>query len=177
MSIESVMLSNHLILCHPLLLLPSIVPSISLFKWVKWVSSSHQVAKVLEFQLQHQSFQQIFRTNFIWDGLVWSPCCPRDSPESSPALFDKECTFSCWLYCARSHQSCPTLCNPMDCSLPVSSVHEFSRQENWSGLACPSPFLWDVLQLCLTLCDPTDASQTSQSFAVSWSLLNLMSVH
>ena len=138
MSIESVMLSNHLILCHPLLLLPSIVPSISLFKWVKWVSSSHQVAKVLEFQLQHQSFQWIFRVDFLWDGLVWSLCCPRDSPESSPALFDNECTFSCWLYCARSHQSCPTLCNPMDCSLPVSSVHEFSRQENWSGLPFPS---------------------------------------
>ena len=31
----------------------------------KWVSSSHQVAKVLEFQLQHQSFQWIFRTDFI----------------------------------------------------------------------------------------------------------------
>ena len=31
----------------------------------KWVSSSHQVAKVLEFQLQHQSFQRIFRTDFL----------------------------------------------------------------------------------------------------------------
>ena len=31
----------------------------------KWVSSSHQVAKVLEFQLQHQSFQWIFRTDFF----------------------------------------------------------------------------------------------------------------
>ena len=31
----------------------------------KWVSSSHQVAQVLEFQLQHQSFQWIFRTNFL----------------------------------------------------------------------------------------------------------------
>ena len=30
----------------------------------KWVSSSHQVAKLLEFQLQHQSFQRIFRTCF-----------------------------------------------------------------------------------------------------------------
>ena len=30
----------------------------------KWVSSSHEVAKVLEFQLQHQSFQWIFRTDF-----------------------------------------------------------------------------------------------------------------
>ena len=31
----------------------------------QWVSSSHQVAKVLEFQLQHQSFQWIFKTNFL----------------------------------------------------------------------------------------------------------------
>ena len=31
----------------------------------KWVSSSHQVAKVLEFELQHQSFQWIFRTDFL----------------------------------------------------------------------------------------------------------------
>jgi len=31
----------------------------------QWVSSSHQVAKVLEFQLQHQSFQWIFRTDFL----------------------------------------------------------------------------------------------------------------
>ena len=50
----------------------------------QWVSSSHQVAKVLEFQLQHQSFQWIFRTDFLEDGLVGSPCSPRDSQESSP---------------------------------------------------------------------------------------------
>ena len=45
----------------------------------QWVSSSHQVAKVLESQLQHQSFQWIFRTDFLWDWLVWSSCSPRDS--------------------------------------------------------------------------------------------------
>ena len=50
----------------------------------KWVSSSHQVAKVLEFQLQHQFFQWIFRTDFLSDWLVESPCSPRDSQESSP---------------------------------------------------------------------------------------------
>ena len=47
-SIESAMPSSHLILCRPLLLLPPIPPSISLFQWV---NSSHEVAKVLEFQL------------------------------------------------------------------------------------------------------------------------------
>ena len=49
--------------CHPLLLLPSIFPSIRVF--FKWVSSSHQVAKVLEFQLQHQSFQWTPRIDLL----------------------------------------------------------------------------------------------------------------
>ena len=48
----------------------------------QWVSLSHQMAKVL--MLQHQSFQWIFRTDFLWDWLVWSPCSPRDSQEFSP---------------------------------------------------------------------------------------------
>ena len=81
MSIESVMTSSHLILCRPLLLLPPIPPRIRLFQWV---NSSHEVAKVLEFQLQHQSFQWTPRTYLLQDGLVGSPCSPRDSQESSP---------------------------------------------------------------------------------------------
>ena len=37
-------------------------------------------------------------------------------------------------------QSCPTLCDPMNCSMPGSSLSmEFSRQESWSGLPLPSP--------------------------------------
>ena len=50
---------------------------------LKWVSSSHQVA-LLEFQLKHQSLQWTARTDLLQDGLVGSPCCPRDSQESSP---------------------------------------------------------------------------------------------
>ena len=122
MSIQSVMPSNHLILCLPLLLLPSIqfssvtqscqtlcdpmncsMPGLPVHHqlleftqthvhWVgdaiqpshplsspsppapnpsqhqglfQWVSSSHQVAKVLEFQLQHQSFQWTPRTDLL----------------------------------------------------------------------------------------------------------------
>ena len=60
--IELVMPYNHLILYRPLLLLPSIFPSISLFKWV---SSSYQVAQGLEFQLQHRSFQWTPRTDLL----------------------------------------------------------------------------------------------------------------
>ena len=52
----------------------------------KWANSWHQVAKVWEVQFQHQSFQWIFRVDFLKDWLVWSPCSPGDSQESSPAL-------------------------------------------------------------------------------------------
>ena len=63
MSIVSVMLSNHLILCHPLLLLPSIFPSIRVFSSesalrIRW-------SKYRELQLKHQSFQWIFRVDFL----------------------------------------------------------------------------------------------------------------
>ena len=50
----------------------------------QWVISSHEVAKVLEFQLQHHSFQRTPRSDLLQNGLVGSPCSPRDSQESSP---------------------------------------------------------------------------------------------
>ena len=61
MSIDVVMPSNHLILC-----LPS--PAFNLSRHhslFQGVGSSHQVAKVLELQLQHQSFQGQFRVDFL----------------------------------------------------------------------------------------------------------------
>ena len=82
MSIESVLPSNHLIFCLPSHPFSSCLQSFSHQGLFKWVSSSHQVAKVLE--LQHQSFQWIFKTDFLQDWLVWSPWSPRDSQESSP---------------------------------------------------------------------------------------------
>ena len=59
----------------------------------RWVGSLHQVAEVLELQLQHQSFQWIFRVDFIWDWLGWSPCSSRDSQESCIVC---QCVFS-WM--------------------------------------------------------------------------------
>ena len=50
----------------------------------QWVSSLHQVAKVLELQPQHQSLQWIVRVDFLENWLVWSPWNPMDSQESSP---------------------------------------------------------------------------------------------
>ena len=40
----------------------------------QWVRSSHWVTKVLELQLQHQSFHWILRTDFLQDWLVWTSC-------------------------------------------------------------------------------------------------------
>ena len=50
----------------------------------QWVNSSHEVAKVLEFQLKHHSFQRTSRADLLQNELVGSPCSPRDSQESSP---------------------------------------------------------------------------------------------
>ena len=54
MSIESVMPSNHLILLSPSPPVFNLSKHQGIFQWV---SSSHQVARVLELQLQHQSLQ------------------------------------------------------------------------------------------------------------------------
>ena len=81
MSIQSVMPSNHLILCHPLLFLPSILPSIRVFSnvlalclmWPKYWRFSFSISPSNEY------------SGLISSGwLVWSPCSPRDSEESFP---------------------------------------------------------------------------------------------
>ena len=41
--------------------------------------------------------------------------------------------------CMHASQLCPTLCDPMDCGLPGSSVRGIIRQDYWSGLPCPPP--------------------------------------
>ena len=99
---------------HPLSSLSPLVFNIPQHQGLfQWVSISHQVAKVLEFQSQHQSFQWIFRTDFIKDWLVWSPCSPRDSQESSqtPQLESSNSSALSFLYS-------PTL----------TSIHDYWKQ-------------------------------------------------
>ena len=102
MSIESVMPSNHLIFCCPLILLISIFPSIRVFskelvlhiRWSKYWSFSfsnslsNEYSGLISFRME----------------LVGPPFCPRDSQESSPT-------------------SCPALCDSVDRSPQGSSVH------------------------------------------------------
>ena len=58
------------------------------------------------------------------------------------------CVCVCVCVCVLA-QSCPTLCDPMDCSPLGSLSMEYSKQEHWSGLPFPSP--WDLpdLQTCV----------------------------
>ena len=82
MTIELVIPSNHLILCRPLLLLPPIPPRIRVFsndstlrmRWPKCWSFSFNISPSSE----HPGL-----ISFRMDGLVGSPCSPRDSQESS----------------------------------------------------------------------------------------------
>ena len=100
----------------------------------KWVSSSHQVAKMLEFQLQHHPFQWIFTAWFPLGWTDWislqSKGLSRDFSNTkvqkhqfsgtqlnSPTLTSIHVQFSSFA------QLCPTLCDPMNCSMPGLPVH------------------------------------------------------
>ena len=76
----------------------------------------------------------------------WQPtrlCCPWDSPGKNTGV---GCHFLLQYMKVKSEsevaQSCPTLSDPMDCSLPSMG---FSRKEYWSGL--PLPSLFELLDL------------------------------
>ena len=62
LKLKSSWVSDAIQQSHPLLPLSPFVLNFSQHQGLfQWVSSLHQVAKVLEFQLQHQSFQRIFQ--------------------------------------------------------------------------------------------------------------------
>ena len=96
------------------------------------VNSSHEVAKVLEFQLQHQFFQWTPRAYLLQDGLVGSPCSPRDSQESSPTKQFKSIHFS-----ALSFLHSPTL----------TSIHD-----HWKNHSLDQMDLCWQSNLCFLIC-------------------------
>ena len=54
--------------------------------------------------------------------------------------------------CVLVAQSCLTLCDPMDCSLPGSTVHGISQQKYWSGLLSPPPGIFPTQGLNRVSC-------------------------
>ena len=140
MSIELVMPSNHLILCHPLLLLPSMFPSIRVFsnesalriRWPKYWSFSFSISIAAAKSRQSRPT--------LCGPIDSSPpgSRPWDSPVKSTGV---GCHFLLHCMKAKSEsevaQSCPTLSNPMDCSLPGSSIHGIfqARVLEWGAIA------------------------------------------
>ena len=160
MSIELVMSSNHLILCRPLLLLPSIFPSIRVFsnesalhiRWPKYWSFSFNISPSSE----HPGLIS-FRVDWLYLLVVQGTLKSLIQHHSSKALILQHSAFfivqlshpymttgktkalTRWIFvdkvmsvlfnklsaaaAAKSLQSCPTLCEPMDCNPPGSSVY------------------------------------------------------
>ena len=117
MSIECVMPCNNLILCLPLLLLLSIFPSIRVFsnesvlhiRWPKYWNFSFSISLSSE-------YSGLISLIIDWLELIAALA-------AAPA--------------AKSLQSCPTLSDPMDCSLPGSSIHGIfqARVLEWGAMS------------------------------------------
>ena len=144
----------------------------------QWVSSSHQVAKILAFKFQHQSFQWIFRTDFLEDWLVWSPCSPRDSQGSSPTIQFKSISslalssvqsLSCvWLLQPHGLQHARLLC-PSPAPRACSNSCPLSRgcNPNISSSVIPFSFCLQSLPASGSLPRSQFFASGSQSIGVS----------
>ena len=112
MSSESVMPSNHLILYHPLLFLPSVFPTSGSFQMSQLFTSSGQrfgvSASTSVLPMNTQDWSPL-------DGLVGSPCSPKDSQESSPTPQFKSINSS-----ALSFLYSPT----------ITSIHDYWKNHN-----------------------------------------------
>ena len=155
LSIEFVMLSNHLILCHPLLLLPSIFPNIRVFskelalhiRWPKYqslnISPSNEYSELTSFRID-------------WFGLlaVQGTLKRLLQHDSSKALILQGSAFFMvklshpylTAAAAKSLQSCPTLWDPIDRSPPGSPVSGIlqARTLEWVALTFSNAWKWKV---------------------------------
>ena len=112
MSTESATPSNHLIFCHPLLLLPSIFPSIRAFPMRQFFTSDGQSTGVSALALFLPKNTEDWSPLSV---LVGSPCSPRNSQESSPTPQFKSINSS-----VLSFLHSPTL----------TSIHDYWKNHN-----------------------------------------------
>ena len=182
MSIESVMLSNHLIFCLPLLL-PSIFPSIGDFSkesalFIRWpkdqsfsfnISLSNEYSALISFRidwfdpLAFQGLLRVSSSTTIW---MHRFCGAQPSSWSNSYihtwLLEKS---KLWLYGPlsakryivawvhiKSLQSCPTLCDPMDCGPPGSSVQGIVQPRilEWVAILSSRGSSWPRDQTCVS---------------------------
>ena len=126
--------SSHLILCRPLLLLPSIPPSIRVFsneltlrmRWPKYWSFSFSIIPSKEIP-GLISFRMDWLDLLAVQGTLKSLLQHHSSKASIFFMAESEEELKSLLMKVKVEsevaQSCPTLCDPIDCSLPGSSLH------------------------------------------------------
>ena len=147
MSIKLVILSNHLILCHPLLLVPSIFPSIRVFsnesvlriRWPKYwsysfsISPSNEYSGIISFRmdwLDLLAIQGILKSLFQYHS-------SKASILQHSAFFIVQLSHPYMLLLLLSHFSRVQLCaTPWTAAYQASLSLGFSRQEYWNGLPC-----------------------------------------
>ena len=123
---QSVMSSNHLILCHPLLLLPSVFPSIRAF--------SHESALRIRWT-EYWSFSFSISPSNEYSGLISLRIDWFDPLEVQGTLKSQLAAVAA----AKLLQSCPTLCDPIDGSPPGSPIPGILRARTleWVAIAFP----------------------------------------
>ena len=134
-SIELVMPSNHLVLCHLLLLLPSLFPSIRVF--------SNELALRIRWP-NYWSFSFSISPSSEYSGLIsfrmdWFDLAVQRTLKSLLQHHSLKASVIVLMLIRKGRKvhSCPTLCNHMDCSLPGSSVHGIlqARVLEWGAIA------------------------------------------
>ena len=166
MSFELMMPSNHLILYRSLLLLPSIIPSISVFsnesalriRWPKYWNFSFSISLYNEYSglisfridwfhfLAVQGLSRVFsnttvqKTSILWHSVFFMVQL------SHPNMTTGKTTALTAAAAAKLLQSCPTLCNPIDGSPPGPPVPGILqvRTLEWVAISFSNSWKWKV---------------------------------
>ena len=165
------MSSNYLILCRHLLLLPSIFPSIRVFsqesvlgiRWPKdWsfsISTSNQYSGLISFRM---AWLDLLAVQGTLKNLFQTPQFKSINSSLLSFLYTPTLTsIHAAVAAAKSRQSCPTLCDPIDGSSPRSPIPGIlqARILDWVAISFSNACMHaKSLQLCPTLCNPMDSS-------------------
>ena len=145
MRIESVMPSNHLTLCHPILLLPSIFPRTRIFskelavyiRWPKYwsfsISPSNEYSVLISFRID---FFDLLAVQGTLKNLLQHHNSKHQFFGTQPSLWSNSHIHTC-IHVGMCAQLCLTLCNSVDCSQPGTSVHSIfqARILEWVSIS------------------------------------------
>ena len=145
MSIELVIPSNHVILCCPLLPLPSIFPSIRVFssesvlhiRWSKYWSFSFSISPFNE-------YSTLISFRIDWFDLLAVQRTLKSLPQKG--LLAQQAMAAAAATAAKSLQLCLTLCDPRDCSPPGSPIPGIlqARTLEWVAISFSNAWKWKV---------------------------------